>query len=111
MTRDVACAHEDSSYKELVKLLASRRVSALPVVDSRGHVLGVLSEADLLPKQEQPGRPVGIVSRADLLMSFLRPDEELRREIVEGVVRDVDGWATTSTTCHAHARWSDDLPI
>jgi hypothetical protein len=64
-----------------------------------------------LPKQEQPGRPVGIVSRADLLMSFLRPDEQLRREIVEGVVRDVDGWATTSTTCHAHARWSDDLPI
>jgi hypothetical protein len=28
--------------------------------------------------------------KADLLMSFLRPDEELRREIVEGVVRDVD---------------------
>jgi CBS-domain-containing membrane protein len=149
MTRDVACAHEDTSYKELVKLLASRRVSAVPVVDSRGHVLGVVSEADLLPKQEQPARPVarllsarrrrrdrvkaeatvaaelmtrpavtvdplatvteaarrmhragvkrlpvvdvvgrlvGIVSRVDLLSAFLRPEEELRREIVEDVI-------------------------
>ena len=149
MTRDVACAHEDTPYKELVKLLASRRVSALPVVDKRGRVLGIVSEADLLRKQEQPARPVvrrlsarrrwrerakaeatvaaelmtrpavtvdplatvteaarrmhragvkrlpvvdvvgrlvGIVSRVDLLASFLRPDEELRREIVEDVI-------------------------
>jgi CBS domain-containing protein len=52
MTRDVACAHEDTPYKELARLLASRRVSAVPVVDNRGRVLGVVSEADLLRKQE-----------------------------------------------------------
>jgi CBS domain-containing protein len=150
MTRDVACAHEDTPYKELVKLLASRRVSALPVVDKRGRVLGVVSEADLLRKQQQQpvrpvarllsarrrrrerakaeatvaaelmtrpavtvdplatvteaarrmhragvkrlpvvdvvGRLVGIVSRVDLLRSFLRPDKELRQEIVEDVI-------------------------
>lgn len=40
--------------KELVKLLASLRVSTLPVLDDRGRVLGVVFEADLLPKQEQP---------------------------------------------------------
>jgi CBS domain-containing protein len=149
MTRDVACAREDTPYKELVKLLASRRVSAVPVLDNRGRVLGVVSEADLMRKQEQPARPVarllsarrrrrerakagatvaaelmtrpavtvdplatvteaarrmhragvkrlpvvdvvgrlvGIVSRVDLLRSFLRPDEELHREIVEDVI-------------------------
>jgi CBS domain-containing protein len=57
MTRDVVCAHEDTPYKELVWLLASRRVSAVPVVDRRHHVLGVVSEADLLLKQEQPAQP------------------------------------------------------
>ena len=58
MTRDVVCAQEDTPYKELVELLATRRVSAVPVVDDRRHVLGVVSEADLLLKQEKPARPL-----------------------------------------------------
>jgi CBS domain-containing protein len=57
MTREVMCAHEDTPYKELVKLLAAWRVSAVPVVDDRRHVLGVVSEADLLVKQQKPARP------------------------------------------------------
>jgi CBS domain-containing protein len=56
MTNDVVCAQEDTPYKELVKLLATRRVSAVPVVDARRHVLGVVSGADLLLKQEKPAR-------------------------------------------------------
>jgi CBS-domain-containing membrane protein len=66
MTRDVVCAHEGTPYKELVRLLASRRVSAVPVIDGRRHVLGVVSEADLLLKQDQPTRP------AVRLLSVLR---------------------------------------
>ena len=57
MTREVMCAHEDTPYKELVKLLAAWRVSAVPVVDDRRHVFGVVSEADLLVKQQKPARP------------------------------------------------------
>ena len=47
---------EHTPYKELVRLLATRRVSAVPVVDGRRRVLGVVSETDLLRKQEQPAR-------------------------------------------------------
>ena len=65
MTRDVVCAQEDTSYKELVELLATRRVSAVPVVDDRRHVLGVVSEADLLLKQEKPPRPLARPCRLD----------------------------------------------
>ena len=54
MTTDVAYAHEGTSYKELVRLLATRGVSAVPVVDDQRHVLGVVSEADLLLKQQHP---------------------------------------------------------
>jgi CBS domain-containing protein len=39
-----------------------------------------------LPVVDVVGRLVGIVSRVDLLTPFLRPDEELRREIVEDVI-------------------------
>jgi CBS domain-containing protein len=59
MTRDVVVAHERTPYKELVKLLATHQVSAVPVVDDRRQVLGVVSEADLLVKQEQPARRLG----------------------------------------------------
>jgi len=150
MTADVAYVREGAPYKELVRLLAERRVSALPVVDVNRNVIGIVSEADLLLKQQHPadsfqrfllegkrrrlerakarggtaadlmskpaitvwpdatvaeaarllrmhlikrlpvtdplGRLVGIVSRSDLLSVFLRPDDEIRREILEEVI-------------------------
>jgi CBS domain-containing protein len=58
MTTDVAYARESTPYKELAMLLTTRRVSAVPVTDDRGHVLGVVSEADLLLKREQLARPL-----------------------------------------------------
>jgi CBS domain-containing protein len=54
MTREVICARPSTPYKELVRLLAERHLSAVPVVDDEGHVLGVVSEADLILKHEQP---------------------------------------------------------
>ena len=48
MTSQVICARPSTPYKELVRLLAERHVSAVPVVDDARHVLGVVSEADLL---------------------------------------------------------------
>ena len=60
-------------YKELVRLLASRRVSAVPVIDGRRHVLGVVSEADLLLKQEQPTRPA-----VRLLSVLRRPKDQAK---------------------------------
>jgi hypothetical protein len=60
MTADVAYMRERTPYKELVRLLAERRVSALPMVDVNRHVIGIVSEADLLLKQQHPaGDPRG----------------------------------------------------
>ncbi len=49
-------------YKEIVKLLTEHGVSALPVIGEAGRVVGIVSEADLLPKEArsqgpEPGRP------------------------------------------------------
>lgn len=51
MSTDVATVREDTPFKEVARLLAARDVSAVPVVDADRHVLGVVSEADLLVKQ------------------------------------------------------------
>ncbi|BCY09992.1 CBS domain-containing protein [Actinoplanes sp. L3-i22] len=55
MTRDVVSVREDATYRELVDLLVERRISAVPVIDDVGRVIGVVSEADLLRKIEHDG--------------------------------------------------------
>ncbi|WP_432138417.1 MULTISPECIES: CBS domain-containing protein [unclassified Streptomyces] len=52
MTRSVARVGRRAAFKEIVRVLHGRKVSALPVVDREGRVVGVVSEADLLPKEE-----------------------------------------------------------
>ena len=150
MTPQVVTIGPATPFKEIVARLANHRVSAVPVVDDDGLVLGVVSEADLLLKEEFPdpdadiplfwtkrrrlerdraaattardlmsiavvsiapdatvaeaarrmhtagvkrlpvlnegGRLVGIVSRADLLKVFNRPDQAIRREIIDEVI-------------------------
>jgi CBS domain-containing protein len=55
MTTDVVSVREDTPYRDVVNLLIGRRVSAVPVVDRFGYVVGVVSEADLLHKVEASG--------------------------------------------------------
>ena len=40
-----------ASLKQAAHLLVEHRISGLPVVDSRGHVLGVICEADIMMKK------------------------------------------------------------
>jgi CBS domain-containing protein len=55
MTENVVTVPEDMPYKEIVATLAQHAVSAVPVVDEVGRVVGVVSEADLLHKMEFAG--------------------------------------------------------
>jgi CBS domain-containing protein len=52
MTTDVVTVRTDATFKEIARALSTREVSGLPVVDAGGKVVGVVSEADLLPKEE-----------------------------------------------------------
>ncbi len=47
MTSEVVSVNEDVTYRKIVALLSEHRISAVPVVDDRRRVLGVVSEADL----------------------------------------------------------------
>jgi CBS domain-containing protein len=48
MTRDVVTARPDDSVAKVAKLLTDREISAVPVCDEVGRVLGMLSEGDLM---------------------------------------------------------------
>ena len=51
MTTSVVAARKDASFKEMAAMLRSRRISAFPVVDDAGRVIGVVSAGDLLVKE------------------------------------------------------------
>jgi len=55
MTRDVVRVAPDTPYKDIVDFVVGEAISAVPVVDARGLLVGVVSEADLLCKQEFHG--------------------------------------------------------
>ena len=50
MSTDVVVAPPEAALKDVVGLLTARGVSGLPVVDDSGHVLGVVSQADILAR-------------------------------------------------------------
>ncbi|MGW1622508.1 CBS domain-containing protein [Streptomyces sp. NPDC002172] len=52
MTQTVVSVGPRAPFKELVRLMRDWQVSALPVVEGEGRVVGVVSEADLLHKEE-----------------------------------------------------------
>ncbi len=52
MTRKVVTAAPDTEVREIARLLTERRISAVPVVDGEGRVLGIVSEGDLVRRPE-----------------------------------------------------------
>ncbi|MGY4967861.1 CBS domain-containing protein [Streptomyces nigrescens] len=52
MTQTVVAVGQEALFKEIVATMEQWKVSALPVLAGEGRVIGVVSEADLLPKEE-----------------------------------------------------------
>ncbi len=68
MTSPAISIAPNASVAEAARLMYREAVKRLPVVDSHGAV-------------------IGIVSRADLVKTFLRSDDSIRRDIVEDVAK------------------------
>ncbi len=60
MTFNVVAVRRDAEFKEIVEVMHRRRLSAFPVLDDHDNVVGVVSEADLLPRQAYPARPSAV---------------------------------------------------
>ncbi|MGA3153026.1 MAG: CBS domain-containing protein [Streptosporangiaceae bacterium] len=72
MTSPAITIHPDATLPAAARLMNSRHLKRLPVVEP-GTVFG----------GGVGGRLIGIVSRCDLLSVFLRPDEDIAREVRE----------------------------
>ncbi|MDV9172384.1 CBS domain-containing protein [Streptomyces sp. W16] len=90
MTRSVATVVRGTAFKDIVRTMQERQVSALPV--GAGATLAqaartmARAKVKRLPVVDHAGRLEGVVSRADLLKVFLRDDEEIAEEVRRKVV-------------------------
>jgi hypothetical protein len=78
MTPHVRTVDATADVADIARLFVDERLRSVPVVDG--------------------GRLAGIVSRRDLLRALVRPDEEIRHDLlrlVEGYTGDLDAWSVS----------------
>ncbi len=84
MTSPAITTHPDAPLPAAARLMNSRHIKRLPVVEAGTTFGGGVG-----------GKLIGIVSRCDLLSTFLRPDEDIAREVREMLAQlpqaDTDG--------------------
>ena len=78
MTAAVVTIPPEDTVEHAARLMYTRKVKRLPVIDANGHL-------------------VGIISRADVLSVFDRTDEAIRREITGELIPN----AFSSTRRHS----------
>src|ERR1700751_1147786 len=87
MTSDVITVGEDASVQEAAKLMAEHGISAVPVVDREGRMVGMGSEGDLLHRAE-----TGTERRRSWWLKIVASTNQLAGEYVKshsGSVKDI----------------------
>jgi CBS-domain-containing membrane protein len=84
MTTRVIWVRKDASFREMATAFREYRISAFPVLDDAGKVIGVVSEADLLAKQALDGGEDGMPGMITGLLR--RREQEKARGVTAGDV-------------------------
>jgi CBS domain-containing protein len=84
MTKDVITVSDQSCVQDAAMLLLQHRVSALPVVDSAGKLVGIVSEGDLMRRVE-----AGTQRQRAWWIEMLTESESLAREFVKENARKI----------------------
>ncbi|MFF2502970.1 CBS domain-containing protein [Streptomyces sp. NPDC058067] len=104
MTRRVVALKRGAAFKDIVKVMREWRVSALPVLDNAGHVVGVVSEADLLPKEEYREGDVGRYGQVQNLAEVRKADAVTAAELMTAPAVTVAPDATLAHAARVMAR-------
>lgn len=87
MTRPVVLARADTPVGEVAELLAQKRISAVPITDDNGAVVGLVSEYDLIARQGKTARD--IMSPGVISVSEDADVEDVRFLLIERRIRRV----------------------
>jgi CBS domain-containing protein len=78
MTREVCTVKPDTSVGEIARMLVKRRISAVPVLDDKGKLCGIVSEGDLLRRAE-----TGTERRRSWWLEMLSDNRDLAHDYVK----------------------------
>lgn len=87
MTRDPIDTRPDTPLNQVIKTLAEKRISGLPVVDDNGKLAGILSEGDLMWR-ETGATPPPYILLLDSVIYLENPnryEQELHKALGETV--------------------------
>lgn len=89
MTTDVMTVHVDTTIEEVARLLTTRRVGSVPVVDDENRVVGVVNEEELFTSEM--GIPFSAVRVPVLFEKWARPERaaEIYANARRNMARDV----------------------
>ncbi|WP_055529619.1 CBS domain-containing protein [Streptomyces graminilatus] len=93
MTQTVVAVGRNALFKEIVQTMEQWKVSAVPVLEGEGRVIGVVSEADLLPKEEFRDSDPGLFEQHARLSDLAKA----------GAVTAGELMSTPAVTVHADA--------
>jgi CBS domain-containing protein len=87
MTRDVVTVQPQTPLTEVIKILADRRISGLPVVDDGGKLVGVVSETDLMWQETgvTPPAYIMILDSVIYLQNPTRYERDLHKALGQSV--------------------------
>ena len=83
MTRDVVSVTSDTPVRKIAALLVKNRISAVPVVDSSGVPIGIVSEGDLVGRREAERE-----ERQDWWLTTLAEGEAVNPEFLASLRRN-----------------------
>ncbi|MBN1140744.1 MAG: CBS domain-containing protein [Deltaproteobacteria bacterium] len=87
MTREVVSVTADTAIEDLARLLVEKKVSAVPVVDAGGRLMGIISEGDLL-QRDKPLHIPTVISIFDWVL-YLESSKKFEAEVKKISARKV----------------------
>jgi len=94
MTRSVVSVAPDSPVREIAKLLLKRGISAVPVLDAGGAIVGMISEGDLMRRAES-----GTERHPSWWLAFLGDEDGQVRDYVKSHGRLAADIMTREVVC------------
>ena len=82
MVTNVITVRSDTSVREIAEILLANRISAVPVLDKAGNMVGIVSEGDLIHRVE-----VGTERHPSWWLEFMAGKQTLAQEFIKSHAR------------------------
>lgn len=87
MTKDVVTVTLETSIRELAGLITAHRIGSIPVLDSEGNLVGIVTESDLIEQDKSFHIPT-VISLFDWVI-YLESEKKFEKELKRMTARTV----------------------